>query len=354
MKEYHINQEKLYPMKNKILSIILLFISFRIYSQSENASNFYHKGLIEKQNGSRLESLRFFEKAAYYNDSDIDIIRELASAYLDLRKYQLAAVQYKKLVEMGDETAANYKQLLVLTFNLKQYDDVLTYAAKLKKIEPSEKVSYYIGKVNYERDSYGEAIKNLNIAAKEDPQNAEVPYLIARSYTEMLNNKLAIPYFLKAIELNPAKNCWIYELGLIYYAIHDDKNALKFIIEAGEKGYIKDNDYLENLGISYLNAGKLDDGVAILGEILKKKPGDLNILNMIGEAYYDKGKYKEAIDYWDRVIFYDRVNAPALYMIGMSYQKSGEKEKGVSLCDKAISLDPTLTSLRQKKMNMGF
>ena len=214
-----------------------------------------------------------------------------------------------------------------------------------------------MGKVNYDTDNYGEAIKYLGEAAKEDPTNAEVPYLIARSYADMMNYKQAIPYFKKAIELDPSQNYWIYELGLICYAMHDDQNALKYIIEAGDKGYKKTSDYMENLGIAYLNVGNLDEGVGILKEILVKRPSDMNILNMVAEAYYYKRKYKEAIEYWDKVLEYDNENASSLYMIGMSYQKMGggeNKQKGIQLCDKAIEMDPSLAVYKQKKMMAGL
>ena len=192
---------------------------------TDSADYFLQKGLQEKQNGRRLESLKYFEKAAKYDENSKAIVTELASAYLDLRRYGQAREMYKKLVSLGDETAANYKQLLTLSFQLKQNDDVLLYADKLKKTDPSEKVAYYIGRVNYDNDNYGEAIKYLSEAGKEDPANAEVPYLIAHSYADMMNYKLAVPFFQKAIEMKPTENYWIYELGLICYAMHDDKNA---------------------------------------------------------------------------------------------------------------------------------
>ncbi|HET9431662.1 MAG TPA: tetratricopeptide repeat protein [Chitinophagaceae bacterium] len=320
----------------------------------DSADYFLQKGLREKKNGRRMESLKNFEKALKYDANNKAVIAELASAYLDLRRYSFARDNFKKLVELGDNSAGTCKQLLTLSFQLKQYEDVLTYAARLKKLDPSEKINFYVGKVQYEQDNYGEAIKTLGEAAKEEPANAEIPYMIAHSYADMMNYKQAIPYFQKAIELNPTQNYWIYELGLICYAMHDDKNALKYILEAGAKGYKRDNDYLENLGIAYLNVGDLDQGVAILGEILKRKPSDLNILNMVAEAYYYKGKYQQAIDYWDQVMYYDKNNASALYMIGMCYQKKGDKAKGQHLCDKAIELDPALASLKQKKQMMGF
>ncbi len=352
-------------LKNILLLGLLLSVSFS-YSQSshksvtttsDSADYFFQKGLHEKLNGSRLESLKNFEKAAKYDTNSKIIITELASAYQDLRKYGNAREMYKKLVALGDESSATYKQIMLLSYQMKQNEDVIEYAAKLKKADPSEKVNFYIGKIYYETDNYGEAIRTLNEAAKEDPANAEVPYMIGRSYADMMNYKQAVPFLKKAIELDPKQSYRVYELGLICYAMNDDKNALKYILEAAEKGYKKDNSYLENLAIAYLNVGQLDSGVTMLNEILKKKPSDLNILNMVAEAYYYKTKYDQAIEYWDKVLEYDKENASALYMIGMSYQKKGGKantEKGIALCDKAIELDPSLASLKHKKMMAGM
>ncbi len=353
-------------MIRTILSICLVLTTMLANSQTsvkvidigtDSADYFLQKGLLEKQNGRRLESLKNFEKAAGYDANSKAITMELASAYLDLHRYSQARESFKKMVTLGDNSPATYKQLMMLSFQLKQNSDVLLYADKLKTVDPAEKVLYYVGKVNYEMDNYGDAIKYLNGAAKEDPVNAEIPYLIAHCYSDMMNYKLAIPYFQKAIELKPAESYWIYELGLICYAMHNDKDALKYMLEAADKGLKRDNDYLENLGIAYLNVGNLDEGVNILNEILKRKPSDMNILNMVAEAYYYKGKYDAATAYWDKVLEFDKTDASALYMIGMSYQKKGGKEnmdKGIALCDKAIDMDPGLASHKQKKTMDGF
>ncbi len=324
-------------------------------SDTDSAAFFLKIGLQEKQTGRRMEAFKNFEKAYNYDNSNREVVSELAASYFELRKYNGAKETYKKLEQMGDNSPATYKQLLTLSFNLKHHDDVLHYANKLKSADPSEKINFYIGKIHYQQENYGEAIKYLMGAIKEDDQNAEAPYMIARSYADMQNYKQSIPYFHQAIGLDTAKTNWIYELALIHYAIHDDKNALKYMLLAGEKGYKRDNEYLENLGIAYLNTGQLEQGITIMNEILKKRPSDMNVLNMVAEAYYAKQKYQQAIDYWDQVLFFDKGNASALYMIGMSYQKKGEKEKGKYLCDKAIKMDPSLASLKQKiQMPGGF
>jgi tetratricopeptide (TPR) repeat protein len=341
-------------MKRLNLVIPLLLISSVLFAQTDSSNYFLQKGLDEKQKGRRMESLKNFERAARYDSNNKAVVTELASAYMDLRKYYQAKEAYKKLVGLGETSAANYKQLLQLCFNLKNYDDALLYANNLKKADPSEKVNFYIGKINYDRENYGEALKYLDVAAKEEPQNAEIPYMIGRSYADMLNYKLAIPFYQKAVELDGTKYGWIYELGLICYGQNDNKNALKYIQQAGDRGYPKDNGYMQNLGIAYIDAGNFDNGITVLTDLLKKRPSDFSLLDMVAEAYYNKGKFDDAMNYWDTILGYDKTNASALYMIGMCYMKKGEKAKGTQLCDKAIEMDPSLAMYKQKKELPGF
>ena len=341
-------------MKKHLLTYLFIFSVSLLFAQTDSADIFLQKGLLEKKNGRRMESLKNFEKAYKYNSTNKAVVSELASAYYDLRKYGQARETYKQLVVLGDASAPTYKQLMLLSFNMRQYDDAILYANKLKQVDNSEKVSYYIGKAYYDQENYGSSIQYLNAAMKEEPRNGEIPYLIARSYADMMNYKQAIPFFEKAVSLDTSKNNWYYELGLICYAMHDDKNALKYILLAGEKGYKKDNEYLENLGIAYLDAGNLDEGVKIMKDVLKRRPTDMSILNTIAESYYYAKKYNEAIDYWDQVLTFDKQNASALYMIGMSYQKKGEMGKGTALCDKAIEMDPSLKTLKQEKKMPGM
>jgi tetratricopeptide (TPR) repeat protein len=354
MKTPRVTFKQQFPMLRHCILPVFLLIASAVLAQADSSSFFLQKGLDEKQKGRRMESLRNFEKSFKYDSSNKVLLGELASAYVDLRKYYQAKETYKKLVNLGETSSTNYKQLLQLCFNLRSYDEALLYANDLKKAAPSEKVNYYLGKINYERENYGDALKYLSAAAKDDPQNGEVSYMIGRSYADMQNYKQAIPYYRKAIELDGSKYGWIYELGMICYANNNNADALKYIQLAGEKGYPKDNGYLQNLAIATLDAGKFDDGISILNDLLKKRPADLTLLDMVAQAYYDNGKYDEAMNNWDSILGYDKSNASALYMIGMCYMKKGDKGKGTQLCDKAIQMDPSLGSYKQKKEMTGF
>lgn len=342
-------------MKKFFITTVILATSTILFAQSDSSAFYLQKGLDEKAKGRSLVALQQFEKAYSFNKNDKQIVSELAASYLNLRRYAQAKEKFLQLEKLGDKSDSTYKQLMLLSYNSRQFDDAIKYALTLKKQNVNQQTAWYIGKSYYEKEDLGSAIKYLGFAAKEDPTKGEIPYTIARAYADMMNFKEAIPYFLKAIELNPDNARWIYETALIYYALPDEQNSLKYMLLAGEKGYKKDNEYVQNLATAYVNAGKLNEGITMLKEVLEKRPTDINVINMLAESYYDSKKYDEAIAYYDKLLQINAKNAEAMYMMGMSYQKKGEKQKGIAICDKAIQLDPSLQNLKQeKKLPGGF
>lgn len=302
-----------------------------------------------------MEVVKNLEKAYGYNKANTQVVTELAAAYTSINFYPKAKEKYVQAEGLGEKNAATYKALTTLSFGMRQWDDVIKYAQLLKKADAAEKVAYYIGRAYYEQDDLGKCIQFLEAAAKEDPANAEIPHTLATAYTNMQNFKLAIPHFQKAISLQPNNNRLLYELALVYYGMNDNQNALKYMLEAGEKGYRKDNEYLQNLATAYMNAGKFNEGLDVMKSVLEKRPTDLGLLDMIAETCYDAGKYDEAINYYNKILALDEKKAEALYMMGMAYQKKGQVDNGRKLCDKAIAMDPSLSNLKQeKKMPGGF
>lgn len=195
----------------------------------------------------------------------------------------------------------------------------------------------------------------MEAASKTDPANAEIPHTVATAYTNMQNFKLAIPYFQKAISLDTANARLVYELALVYYGMNNNADALKYMLEAGNKGYRKDNEYMQNLATAYVNAGKFAEGLEMMKQTLEKRPTDIGLIDMIAEACYDAGKYDDAINYYNKILIIDNTKAETLYMMGMAYQKKGATDNGRALCDKAIAMDPSLSSLKtEKKMPGGF
>jgi len=318
-------------------------------AQSDSAQFYLQKGIEQKTSGRLAEAHRHFEKAYAFAKDDRQVVGELAASLLHLRRYVPAREMFAQLEKLGDRSDSTYRQLMLLSFNTRKWDDAIRYAQLLEKAAPAEKTAYYLGKSYYEKEDLGNAIRHFEVAMQEDPQHGEIPYTVARAYADMQNYRQSIAYFQKAVAISPQKNRWIYEMALMYFAVNDDKNALKYMIEAGEKGYKRDMEYLQNLSVAYINAGRFQEGIAILQDILQKRPSDVAVIASLADAYYNAKKYDDAIAYYDELLRLNNKHAEALYMIGMSYQQKGEKAKGAQLCDKAIEMDPSMQSLKQEK-----
>lgn len=331
------------------LAALPLFFCTALFSQTDSSSFYLQKALGEKTKGHTLFAIRSLEKAQTFDNKNSRVVAELATAYLDVRMPVKAKEKFAQLESLGAATADTYKQLMNLNFGMRQFNDAVKYAQQLKKAEPAANVDYLIGRSYYEMDDLGKAIPLLDVAANAEPKNADIPHLLAIAYTNMQNFKQAIPYFQKATSLEPTNARFVYEMALAYYGMNDDQNALKYMLEAGEKGYKMDNEYLQNLSTALMNAGKFEQGLAMMKQTLAKRPTDIGLMDMIAEACYDAGKHDEAINFYTKILEVDSKKADALYMMGMAYQKKGQAENGRLLCEKAIAMDPSLRNLKQDK-----
>ena len=336
--------------KSLLVVVVLSFGLTLGYAQNIDSSSYYLQKGIEEKNARRFrEAEKNFVKANQLAPDNFDILVELANAYLAQNRYAESREKYLRADQLKANDAAVTENLATLSFNLRKWDEAIKYAEKSQRLNPNKPISYLIGKSYYEQENYGEAIKHLTTASKEEPARAEIPYIIGRSYLDMSNYKQSVIYLEKAITLDSSKVNWIYETGLVFVSIPDYKKSLYYIELAGQKGYKKSNDYLENLGSAYINVKEYEKGIEIWKEVLKKKPQDQELIYQVAQAYFKAKKYQEAIDTWDMALALDKTNANVLYMIGLSYQKKGEKQKGQQLCDKAIEMDPSLNHLRQKQ-----
>ncbi len=327
----------------------LATISISALAQTDSAEYFFKQGLAQKAAGRSALAYQSFEKALHLQPQRPAYLREAGFAALELRKYEFARQHFEHLYTVDKNDTTSILQLAQLHFSLRRWNEAIRYAEMMRQKQIGHRANYIIAKSYYEQENYGESYKYFQLAAKDEPKNAEIPYLIGRSFVEMSNYKTAVQFFDQALVLDTTKANWYYETGMTYYAIPDAKKAVTYFERAIAKGYKTSSDVLENLSNAYIDAGQPQKGVDLLKQILAKRPGDLELLRSLAYTHFKMAKYTESIEYYDRILYFDKSDAKSLYMIGLSYQKKGEKTKGEQLCDKAIEMDPSLRTYKQKK-----
>jgi tetratricopeptide (TPR) repeat protein len=338
-------------MKNLLSTLTLCFFVLISFSQNLDSAQFYfEKGL--KENNEKLFAIaaKDFGKAIFFNPNYKEAYISNGKANLEMLRFGQATENYEKAYQLDPENNEVIKELSSLYFNNRQFPKAIDLAQKCNNCDNTYRI---LGMSNYYIEDYAKAEKYLKMALSKNDKDAQATYTLGLTYLELENEKSAIEEYQKAIVLEPTRNLWMYELGLICYNQNDYKSALKYFNMAVDNGYSKTNDYYENYGFAQLYTGDTENGVNTLKVVLERKPNNKELLNNIAHAMYDTKKYNEALDYFKKLLDINPEDAPSLFMAGLTLQKLGQKEKGQKICDNAIALDPSLTRYRQKKEMPG-
>ncbi|MDQ6902805.1 MAG: tetratricopeptide repeat protein, partial [Bacteroidota bacterium] len=321
-------------MKIPAILTILCLQSGLLFSQNIDSATFYFdKGTQAEKNRLFAVAAKSFEKAILFNQNYSEAYISNGNVNLEMRKLNVALVNFTKAYELQPGNKEIIKQLATLYFNNRQFQKAIDFSEKCNDCPDADRIK---GVSYYNLEDYGKAQNFLQKAMSKNDQDAEAAYTLGRTYIELENEKAAIPLYQKAISLEPTRNGWMYELGLIYYSQDDYKNALKYINLAGDSGYNKSNDFYENQGFAQIYTGDINNGIKTLNEVLKRKPNNKELINNMANALYETKHYDEALTYFTKLLDLNPKDAASLYMVGMTFQKKGDKQKGQKICDKAI------------------
>ena len=338
-------------MKN-IITLVLLLIACTAFSQSTDSSIYhFNKGIEEKTARRYLVASGYFDKAIALNPKYTAAYIENGLVNKEMRRTDAAKQNFIKAFDLDKSNEQVMAELLEIYFSYRQFQNAIDIATKCTSCKNRDRI---IAMSYFQMEDYGKAEKILLQVSEKNPLDAEVTYTLARTYLEMGLEGRAIPYYIKALQLDDTKSKWHFELGLLYYNNDNYKNAVISFNKAADNGFIRSNDFNENLGFAYIYSSDFDKGEKLLNEIMVRKPGDKEIIRDIAVAFYDRKMYDKCLEYCQKLMEMDMKDGKALYQAGLCFQKKGETSKGQQMCDKAIELDPSLAGLRQKKMTMGM
>ncbi|MBL0183095.1 MAG: tetratricopeptide repeat protein [Chitinophagaceae bacterium] len=338
-------------MKN-VFTLCLLFSTTALFAQTTDSSSYYFKKGIEEKDAKRYQvASKYFGEAIQLNPTYTVAYVENGYANLEMRKIDEAKQNFTRAYELDPGNDAAIKELVELNYNYHHYQKAIDLAQKCKNCPNADRI---VAMSYYQLEDYPKAEKNLLPLLEKNPTDAELTYITGRNYMEMGMELKAIPYYVKAIQLDESRSNWMFEVGLLYYNNNDFKNAVVYFNKAVEKGFIQSNDFNENLGFAYLYSGEYEKGEKLLLEIYERRPGDKDILLDMAQAYYDSRMYDKSLNICQKLLEADKNDGKALYQAGMCFQRKGQTQRGQQMCDRAIELDPSLNKLRQKKMTAGL
>lgn len=335
-----------------LFTLVLALSSISAFSNTFDSSRYYFdKGLEEKSLKRYLVASGHFKTAIKFNPAYTEAYVENGLVNKEMRRTDEAKQNFARAFELDNNNDIAIKELMELYFNYRQYKLAVDFAQKCKTCANKDRItaiSYF------ELEDYAKAEKLLLSLISKNPEDAEVHYITARNYIEMGFELKAVPYYVKALQLENKTAKWHYELGLIYLNNSNYKGAAESFTNAINNGYIRNNDVNENMGFAYLYSGDIANGEKLLEDIISKKSGDKDLIMDVAHAFYQVKMYDKSLSYCQKILELNMKDGRALYQAGLCFQKKGQVERGMQMCDKAIELEPGLARLKTKKMNIGL
>jgi tetratricopeptide (TPR) repeat protein len=293
----------------------------------------------------------YFEKASKIDPKNVEAQLGIVDACLKMNRMAPAIRAMEQVSNLRPNDYNNQWKLAQIYFNYGQYDKVIEMVPSLhSKVADAKGWAFMLGKAYNSKQEYGKSIQYLTQAMKDEPTNAEAPYLIGRMYVQMEDYKAAIGFYKKTLSLDSTSQpTRIYELALILATAEKFDESIVYFQKALDKGFKARDDFYMNMAYTMADAHKTDEAVKLMENLLSRRPGDVGLLNGIADVCYHSGRYKEAIGYLDQLLAKDDKNARALYQIGLAYIKMGKDKDGQQLCDQAIAMDPRLGALKHAK-----
>lgn len=327
-------------------TVILVIFTLPVFAQvSDSSQYFYQKGIEEKSAQRWQVASQDFTRAIAINPSFTAAYLENGYVNLSMRRTDAAKSSFTRVYELDPNNFSAIKELVDLYYSYHQYQYAIDFAKKCTTCTNNEKT---IALCYFYLEDYSNAEKILLKELPKNPGDAVMTYTLGRIYLELEAETKAIPYYLKALELDSSNATWHFELGMLYFVTNNYKEAVNQFNRAATHGFPQSNDFLENLGFSYIYSGDFESGEKILLQVLARKSGNKDLMRDIAQAYYQKKMFDKSLVYCQQLLELDKNDGQALYQAGLCFIKKGEKDRGQQMCDRAIELDPSLRNLKKK------
>ena len=198
---------------------------------------------------------------------DVNMLWDIANAYVDLENYSQAQIYYKKILQLNPDHWNAHYQLgrLMIPIDIDQAIDHLNTAIK---IQPDQlKIHKDLGDSWLRKGDFQKAINNYLIYLKTDAENADVLNAIGTAWYKSGKIDDAVLYFSKASENKPDSA-----------TIHN------------------------HLGMALFQKGRTKDAIAHYHKALQLHPDHPEVLNNLGAALYQQDDIESAIEHFQLAV----------------------------------------------------
>ena len=318
----HINSQEFVSAQKELKEILAL--------DSENLEAIKNLALCEVNLDNPIGAISLFKKAVKLDKQDATSYFYLANCLSRIGDKEEAIVNFEKVLELRPDYIDVYKSLGMIYVEFGQVDnaiEILNKALENKAIEPDYTLYYILATCFMLKKDNINAIKYLEIALGYNEENLPIMNSLSSCYMGIREFDKAKNILLKAFEIDNNNALTAYNLGILFQATEDYREALKYFQISYQLE--PSTTMLSSLANCALKSGEYMMACVMYQNLVMLYPNNQEYRYSYVECLEATQQYKEALDNVNNLLSFDEKNVDLI-------KKKGSFLRRLNFCEEAI------------------
>ncbi|MDR2066710.1 MAG: tetratricopeptide repeat protein [Endomicrobium sp.] len=338
--KHYMERANLYLKKNNYDKAELDYKKAQELTQSKDISVLLALANLYNLNNSSKKALSLYDQALEINPSDIDVLQQRATCYLNLQKEEEFLEDIEKAISLDENNVKNYAIRAEYNASKGHYSKALDDVNKVIKLRPDNvSAKYFRGVIYYNLEKYNECYDDMKQTIEFKIDENEVYKYIGICSFKLNKLEAAKEYLVKAVDIGIRDESVFYYKAQIEYEVGNFDASftdVSKVIDMNPKEYKY-----------YLLRARVCDKKGFFDQADKdyekayKLESTLDILIEKADFLIKHEKYKQALKDYTLAISLDGTKANFYKQRSYIYEKLGKSSKAKDDLDKALSINPS-------------
>jgi tetratricopeptide (TPR) repeat protein len=283
-----------------------------------------------------------YKKHLLTHANDTVALYYLATAQYFLKEYDNAIENYERILKLDKKRADIYNWIGVCHMQENNFLAARDYFRQSLRYDKDYAFSYYnLGKAQYELEDYGSAVKNLQTAELQMPNDLDIKTMLADVYLKMGDLSKAQKIFERLYTTNKKSERINYVLGDIYLQKKEYQNAVNYL----ENFVVLVPNSIESfkeLGIAYYGLENYTVALVNFEKAAAVLFDDKDLMLFTGITANQTKDYTKALDYLNRAQSLDSKMPRIYYQMGVAFKGLKKYKLAHQNFEKAKELEDNL------------
>jgi len=302
--------------------------------------------LLEKSDVYRLqekydELIDIYREILRVDPGNERVILGLVNFLLVAERENEALAELNRFKERSADPAGVDISMARLYARLEKFDQAIDILRGFLLKENSTDARYLLAVILTQKEQYEQALTELRMIPRDAEEYENSVILQVRILRFLERPEQAVELLEKAVQDAETRSPDMYVMLAALYQLQDQTDLGRRTFDRALLAFPENEDLLYEYGIFLDTAGRRDEAISIMEELIRRQPEHGEALNYVGYTWADKSiNLDKALEYIERAVQLKPDNGYILDSLGWVYYRLGRNQEALEVLQEAVQLSP--------------